>query len=731
MAIHATREAAEAAIKQAVANHDPESSCDQSGADAWSIRCPLPSHEDGSNNEFVQIGVWERKRGEFLITAKCWADCDSKAIRQTLGLWDEPKTKANREPDHTWLFPREDGPPFPSHRKGHGKDKECWTDPGQKIKGTNVKPMAFGQIGDDDVILIVEGEPCAEAASRLPGYVGVTWPSGVKTVTFISHKGWHELTTGRKAILWPDNDPGGIRAMHVNAGIIADVVSELLWVDPTGLGKSEDIADVSTETALKMLAEATPYEPPKHGGKREGAGRKAPANEACFRKCDKPVVEEDVANAVDALNGSFRILQNRLFEVDKDNFWHQSGTGTVQALARAVVKHLDACTACSIKIARQVWEDFFADWVMADRPQPNRYRAFNIKGQGYRAFTIGQFGAVELKPVKRDMLITWKPKRVIGDYTADWPQTMWLEESGDFVPLMRDWIPKTRDQFTRMIAKSHDRDAMFGDDMIINLIGPTGSGKGTWIEQVRALLEEKGVAMPVQKRQGMHWAEDKAFTRNNLVIINEANNPGSEWVERALAASDSTIEINEKNEKSVNETARCRIIFVGTRSLSFEASTGMGRRILPFQSGGEAHIHEGADDTFKQSAVSDDEITKLFWRLHDSLPEHYSVGYPCEQVMTWKEDVLNEGDPYRAFLNQFAMTPAGVETPLKEWMEAYCRENNIKEHNNHSRKLASALNLMDGVEVPPAPKGRPRIVKGAMLMAVQSSAQATSEGMNQ
>ena len=56
-----TRGDAENAVREAVANHDPAPSRDQAGFDAWSIRCPIPTHDAGSNNEYVAIGVWERK----------------------------------------------------------------------------------------------------------------------------------------------------------------------------------------------------------------------------------------------------------------------------------------------------------------------------------------------------------------------------------------------------------------------------------------------------------------------------------------------------------------------------------------------------------------------------------------------------------------------------------------------------------------------------------------------
>ena len=389
-----TRRDAENAVREAVANHDPAPSRDQSGADAWSIRCPLPAHDAGSNNEYIQIGVWERKPNDFVITAKCWGNCESRQIKDALGLLPPPNADKPK-PDYTWHFEREDGTLYPSHRSGHGEDKKHWTDTGQKIKGTRVKPKAFGKLEPDTVIVIVEGELCAEGVSKLEGHVGVTWPGGVGKERLMSRKGWLELTTDRKVVFWRDNDPGGIRAMHAVAGIIKDAPAEVRWVDVSALGTSEDVNDVSTEIALQMLADASAEDPHAHGGKRDGAGR--PSTSKCRRKCSDGVMSEEAQEAFDMVKDDYRIIANFLHRADDDNFWHQHGTGRVTALATALLSLDDICTRCSRALASPVWEMLHAHWNVTGQAQPNRYRAFKIDGTGYRAFTIGRGGIVDLK----------------------------------------------------------------------------------------------------------------------------------------------------------------------------------------------------------------------------------------------------------------------------------------------------------------------------------------------
>lgn len=55
----------------------------------------------------------------------------------------------------------------------------------------------------DDPVMVVEGEPAADAARRLlPDYVVVTWPGGCKAV---AHVDWSPLH-GREVLIWPDRD---------------------------------------------------------------------------------------------------------------------------------------------------------------------------------------------------------------------------------------------------------------------------------------------------------------------------------------------------------------------------------------------------------------------------------------------------------------------------------------------------------------------------------------------
>lgn len=103
-------------------------------------------------------------------------------------------------------------------------------------------------------VLLVEGEPCRDAAAALlPQYVAMTWPGGSSGIGKVD---WSPLE-GRDVVLWPDADDAGRRAMlgyediagRFHPGIAQALhrirVRSLRYVDPEGQPKGWDIADAA------------------------------------------------------------------------------------------------------------------------------------------------------------------------------------------------------------------------------------------------------------------------------------------------------------------------------------------------------------------------------------------------------------------------------------------------------------------------------------------------------
>ena len=262
MATYATLGEAEEAVESAVRDYQP-----RAVGDDWTLACPVDGHaESGSNQGSIKVGVWERKAGDFVITAKCFAGCSSEDVKRALGLWEERSDVSSKNLDkYKWEWETETGEEFKTFRIGNGPDKKHWTTKGFKKKLHIVKPRAFGHVADDDVLVIVEGERCAERVSRLDGFVGVTWPCGcgedARGPLRVSMDGWRELID-RPPVYWPDNDSGGISAMHNLARALDGHGGAARVVDVSDMPAKGDIRDVDDDTALRMLAAAEPYTPP-------------------------------------------------------------------------------------------------------------------------------------------------------------------------------------------------------------------------------------------------------------------------------------------------------------------------------------------------------------------------------------------------------------------------------------------------------------------------------------
>lgn len=103
-------------------------------------------------------------------------------------------------------------------RPERGEDKWLW-----KLPIKTARPL-YGldrlAAAPDAQVIIVEGEKAADAAASIfPGAVAVTWPGGANAVL----KADFEPLTGRKVLLWPDNDDPGRKCMAILSQHLADM----------------------------------------------------------------------------------------------------------------------------------------------------------------------------------------------------------------------------------------------------------------------------------------------------------------------------------------------------------------------------------------------------------------------------------------------------------------------------------------------------------------------------
>lgn len=106
--------------------------------------------------------------------------------------------------------------------------------------------MEFMREGDETPIIVVEGEPKADAARRMVGNeaIVIAWPGGSQAV---AHADW-QMLTGRKVILWPDADEPGIQAAAKIKRILRNAsIDARAIVPPVGVAEGWDLADAERD----------------------------------------------------------------------------------------------------------------------------------------------------------------------------------------------------------------------------------------------------------------------------------------------------------------------------------------------------------------------------------------------------------------------------------------------------------------------------------------------------
>ena len=113
-------------------------------------------------------------------------------------------------------------------------------------------------------VIVVEGEKTANAGRTMyPNHAVVTWPGGNESLGKVDWKPLH----GRDVILWPDNDPPGIKAMEaIRALLEPHAKSVRVITPPESCPPKWDLADArwSQEEACRFLEPAVAEVDPDH-----------------------------------------------------------------------------------------------------------------------------------------------------------------------------------------------------------------------------------------------------------------------------------------------------------------------------------------------------------------------------------------------------------------------------------------------------------------------------------
>ena len=195
-------------------------------------RIPCTAHGGKDKN----LVIWDGDGGG--LGAKCFSGrCSYQDILDSLGVEFTYKRLQYR---------RSNGDKVERHR---GPDKQI-TGRGSN-KGLLIRLWGVDKPGN--IIVLVEGEKAAAAllAYGLPGYTAACWSGGGAAVTMVDYS----PLKGREVVLWPDNDTAGLEAMNkAGQAAVAAGADHVRIVDPKALPDKADVADVSPDAALNLLA---------------------------------------------------------------------------------------------------------------------------------------------------------------------------------------------------------------------------------------------------------------------------------------------------------------------------------------------------------------------------------------------------------------------------------------------------------------------------------------------
>jgi hypothetical protein len=171
---------------------------------------------------------------------------------ETLDTLPTCKHPVHGDADDAWEYRNADGKIIgvvARYNKGEGKKEFCpWTPRGGKweMKGwEGQKPLYNLHLiaqNPTATVLICEGEKSADAAMRIAGdgYIATTWPSGASAV---KNAAW-DILTGRKVLIWPDNDEAGHKA---GDWLKDNLDAEISTIDVSSMPPKWDAADAELE----------------------------------------------------------------------------------------------------------------------------------------------------------------------------------------------------------------------------------------------------------------------------------------------------------------------------------------------------------------------------------------------------------------------------------------------------------------------------------------------------
>lgn len=238
--------------------------------------CPALKWPDG-NGDFWPLNPLrcDEHSGSFSVGSRGYVDFATgekgglTELARKLGISQNGKT--GTLPDHVYWYLTADGRELLRVNRidaRNGQQKKIWRAP-KGVKGPYPLYRLHELLTDTRPVLIVEGEKCVEIAQEnLPKYFFTTWLGGAESVD----KSDFSPLRDRTVYLWPDADPGGIKAMNTIAEKINKQNCEIRIINiPSDVPEGWDITDAlaeageSVDSVRRMIEAARPYRDEKRG----------------------------------------------------------------------------------------------------------------------------------------------------------------------------------------------------------------------------------------------------------------------------------------------------------------------------------------------------------------------------------------------------------------------------------------------------------------------------------
>ena len=235
-----------------------------SASGKWMFSCRVSTHGKGRGDRRPSAELFEDEKGK--IGVVCYAGCDNKELwaavvqpyldtgpgagRQGRDNADDYLIAVYQHPDgkSRKVFRQEcPGQPGCTRKncKNREPDKHIWQTRGSHA---GCYLLLWGSDDGTGPVVICEGEKAAAAAARA-GITGASWIGGAARA---GHADYSRLS-GRNVLIWPDNDPPGVKAAQVAAEKAAEWAATVTVLPALDGPEGWDAADVTAEEVRKHI----------------------------------------------------------------------------------------------------------------------------------------------------------------------------------------------------------------------------------------------------------------------------------------------------------------------------------------------------------------------------------------------------------------------------------------------------------------------------------------------